>query len=58
VYTQDGTTPIFIAAENGHKECIEVLARVGCDVNKATVSVDGAVLSAVGGRGGVCSILS
>jgi len=32
---QDGATPVFIAAQNGHKECIEVLARLGGDVNKA-----------------------
>jgi len=32
---QDGTTPMFAAALNGHKECIEVLAGLGGDVNKA-----------------------
>jgi len=35
---QDGVTAIHIAAENGHKECIEVLARSGGDVNK-TIAV-------------------
>jgi len=40
---QDGATPIHIAAQKGHKECIEVLAHSGGDVNKAmTVSVEGA----------------
>ena len=40
---QSGTTPIFSAALGGHKECIEVLARLGGDVNKAdAVSVEGA----------------
>ena len=33
---QDGATPIVIAAQKGHVECIEALARHGADVNKAT----------------------
>jgi len=45
---QDGVTPMLIAAYNGHKECIEVLAGLGGDVNKATtVSVEGAAQSVV-----------
>jgi len=40
---QNGATPMFIAAQTDHKECIEVLAGLGGDVNKAkTVSVEGA----------------
>jgi len=47
---QDGVTPIFIAAQNGHKECIEVLAGLGGDVNKAeTVSVKSTAQLAHGG---------
>jgi len=45
---QDGATPMFFAAQEGHKECIEVLAGLGGDVNKATtVSVEGAAQSVV-----------
>jgi len=33
---QDGATPTYIAAQHGHTDCIEVLARRGADVNKAT----------------------
>jgi len=52
---QDGATPIHIAAFQGHKECVEVLARSGADVNKATtVSVEGAAQSVVVARGDVC----
>lgn len=37
---QDGATPVVIAAQRGHKECIEALAELGGDVNKAhSVSV-------------------
>ena len=46
---QSGATPIYVAAENGHKECAEVLAALGSDVNAAmSVSVD-AVAQAGGG---------
>ena len=56
---QDGATPIFVAAKNNHKECIEVLARSGGDLNKAdAVSVEGAAQSVVVAYGGVCSMLS
>ena len=38
---QNGTTPTFAAAENGHVECIEALVRHGADVNQAMpVSVE------------------
>ena len=38
---QGGVTPMFFAAYQGHKECIEVLAGLGADVHKAqAVSVD------------------
>ena len=38
---QDGATPIYVAAYAGHEECIEVLARLGGDVNEAkTVSME------------------
>jgi len=47
---QDGASPIYVAAYNGHKECIEVLAGLGGDVNKAeTVSVKGTAQLAHGG---------
>ena len=32
---QDGATPMCVAAQEGHMECIEALARHGADVNKA-----------------------
>ena len=32
---QGGVTPTYVAAQNGHVACIEVLARHGADVNKA-----------------------
>jgi len=39
---QDGATPMFIAAATGHWECVEVLAGLGGDMNKAdNVSVGG-----------------
>ena len=45
---QNGATAIHVAAQYGHKECIEVLAGLGGDVNKATtVSVEGAAQSVV-----------
>jgi len=57
-FVQDGATPIYIAALGGHKECIEVLAGLGGDVNKAkTVSVEGAAQLRLHG-GGVCRVLS
>ena len=38
---QDGATPTFTAAQEGHVECIEVLARHGADVDQAIpVSVE------------------
>jgi len=43
-----------IAAQTDHKECIEVLARSGGDVNKAmTVSVESSAQSVVGACAGV-----
>ena len=33
---QNGGTPAYVAAQNGHVACIEVLGRHGADVNKAT----------------------
>ena len=32
---QDGETPTYVAARDGHVECIDALARHGADVNKA-----------------------
>ena len=32
---QNGATPTYVAAWNGHLECIKVLARYGADVTKA-----------------------
>ena len=32
---QDGTTPVYIAAQNGHVEALELLWTHGADVNKA-----------------------
>lgn len=36
---QNGRTPISIAAQNGYTECIEALAGLGADVNKADTVV-------------------
>jgi len=45
---QNGATPIHVAAQNGHRECIEVLAALGGDVNKAmSVSMQRVVPAAV-----------
>ena len=33
--TDNGCTPVWIAAANGHLEAIEALARLGADVNRA-----------------------
>ena len=39
---QDGATPVFIAAQNGHIEALDVLIRAGGDVKAArTVSREG-----------------
>ena len=32
---QRGWTPTYLAAQNGHVECIDALVRHGADVNKA-----------------------
>jgi len=32
---QDGCTPAYIAAQNGHVEALELLCKNGADVNKA-----------------------
>ena len=37
VYVQHEKTPMYAAAEMGHKECIETLASLGGDVNQANV---------------------
>jgi len=54
---QNGGTLVCIAALGGHKECIEVLAGLGGDVNEpVTVSVEGEPQSAVAGaRGEACA---
>ena len=50
---QNGTTAMYIAAQKGYKECIEVLAGLGAALDKAdTVSMEGAAQSAVGAHGG------
>ncbi len=33
--SQDGTTPVYMAAENGHTEALRVLIGAGGDLNKA-----------------------
>jgi len=56
---QHGATPILSAALQGRKECIEMLAGLGGDVNKArTVRVDSSALPVVVVCGSVCSMLS
>ena len=32
---QDGTTPVYVAAQNGHIEALDVLIRAGADVTAA-----------------------
>ena len=36
VLLQNGTTPVFVAAQNGHTEVLDVLIRAGADVKAAT----------------------
>ena len=31
--TQDGTTPLYVACENGHKQTVDVLLENGANVN-------------------------
>ena len=35
LYDQDGATPTYIAAQNGHVEALELLCKHGADVNKS-----------------------
>ncbi len=38
VLQTDGTTPLLIASENGHVECMQVLLDRGAAINQAEVS--------------------
>ena len=33
--TQDGTTPLFIASEHGHRDVVNILMQNGADINLA-----------------------
>ena len=33
--TQDGTTPLYIASQNGHSDVVNILLRNGADINLA-----------------------
>ena len=35
---QNGVTPTWAAAANGHVKCIDALVRLGADVNKANLA--------------------
>ena len=35
-YIQDGTTPLFMACQDGHETVVKLLLDGGSDVNKAT----------------------
>ena len=38
--TDDGTTPLYVAAQNGHHPVVERLIAAGADVDKATTDND------------------
>ncbi len=37
VFQTDGATPLFIASQNGHVECVQALLSGGAAINQATV---------------------
>jgi hypothetical protein len=41
VWPQDGSTPAYIAAEEGHSNCIEALVAAKADLNIAETTVSG-----------------
>ena len=56
-WLQDGATPIFVAAQNGHKGCIELLARLGGDVSTCGFGRHSGCTHMVVWQGGVRTML-
>jgi hypothetical protein len=51
VLQTDGATPLYIASQNGHVECVRALLGGGAAINQANVSCAGLI---AGHRGGLC----
>ena len=39
-YTQDGTTPLYVACQNGHKQTVDVLLKNGANPNLAVSYIE------------------
>lgn len=53
----DGSTPLFIAAQNGHTEMISLLLQHGADVNAAGCTVSPLSMAVQGGYLETCRVL-
>jgi hypothetical protein len=54
VLQMDGATPLYIASQEGHVECVQVLLGGGAAINQAKVSCAGLIARHRGGGGAVC----
>jgi hypothetical protein len=55
VFQTDGATPLFIASQNGHVECVRALLSGGAAINQAMVGCASSRARHVGVAGGVRS---